>query len=360
VGHQRNAWLDTLRAVAIALVVACHVNSAYFDRFEKPSHSWYKIVGLGGHGVDLFFVLSGWLLGSALLRELNKTGSVDPLRFWHRRWWRTLPAYFAVLFFTLSQRALSGNLSWSDSTYFVFIQNYWYKHTPFFGVSWSLCVEEHFYLLIAASLFFVGNRKKAITALLLALIFVPIYCRAQGLFTQSLNTHVQIDACASGVLLAHIMQNYPDIWKNWMRTLVAHVPMAIAVLLIAAYRRFYAAGPELPPEAWIYVSMVAISLSELNPFFRNSSSNAPIRYLATRSYALYLVHVEGIALANILGIKNYWLYFAVVVVAGLIIAEILHRFVEVPGMNYRDSAKHKQSTANIGQDMQTAKLSGPA
>lgn len=335
--HQRNAWLDTLRALAIVMVVACHTNSAFFDRYEKPDHSWYKIVGLGSHGVDLFFVLSGWLLGNVLLREMNQSGTLNTLQFWKRRWWRTLPAYFAVLGFTLLQRGLSGKLHWTDSTYFLFLQNYCYDQTPFFGISWSLCVEEHFYLLIASSLFFVGNRKNAITALLLSLIAIPMICRSQGFYGNDLNTHVQIDACASGVLLAHLMQNYPEVWNHWLRTLAAHVPMAIAVLAIAAYRRYYAAGPDLPPEAWIYVSMVLISLSELNPFFRDSSSNTIIRYIATRSYALYLVHVEGIALVNKFGFKNYWIYGAVVVAVGLLVAEVLHRFVEKPGMKYRDS-----------------------
>lgn len=79
--------MDFLRAVAILLVILAHTSLSY-GRF--PS---LVPLQFGGTGVDLFFVLSGWLLGCQLFKELNKHNTINIKRFWVRRWMRTLPAY---------------------------------------------------------------------------------------------------------------------------------------------------------------------------------------------------------------------------------------------------------------------------
>src|SRR5215471_10027057 len=94
-GH-RYPGLDFLRALAIVLVVDCHAVTVLRSQPE------YRVLQLGGKGVDLFFVLSGWLLGRQLMRELRDTNTIDLRRFWYRRWLRTLPAYYAVLAFTFA------------------------------------------------------------------------------------------------------------------------------------------------------------------------------------------------------------------------------------------------------------------
>ena len=82
----RNHSLDILRSLASVLVVNCHLASTL------GGDGTLSALQLGGRGVDLFFVLSGWLLGHQLLAELRKTGKVEVGRFWRRRWLRTLPA----------------------------------------------------------------------------------------------------------------------------------------------------------------------------------------------------------------------------------------------------------------------------
>jgi peptidoglycan/LPS O-acetylase OafA/YrhL len=67
------------------------------------SPSYLAPLQFGGTGVDLFFLLSGWLIGSQLFTEKQKSSTIDVKRFWIRRWMRTMPAYFVVLLATLAQ-----------------------------------------------------------------------------------------------------------------------------------------------------------------------------------------------------------------------------------------------------------------
>ncbi|MEI6078887.1 MAG: acyltransferase family protein [Verrucomicrobiota bacterium] len=83
----RNHHLDLLRALAIVLVVFCHL----IQRSPKVCPSWTRFSDLGAYGVDLFFVLSGWLIGSLYWQELVRFGNVQIYRFWGRRWLRTIP-----------------------------------------------------------------------------------------------------------------------------------------------------------------------------------------------------------------------------------------------------------------------------
>src|SRR5579885_3600939 len=117
-GH-RNGSLDVLRALAIVMVVGCHV----YTHFE-PGGPAARVAGYGGRGVDLFFVLSGFLLGQQLFAERERTGTVNVPRFWLRRAMRTLPAYYAVLALTLAQAVWSHGWGAIDPRYFIFLQNY--------------------------------------------------------------------------------------------------------------------------------------------------------------------------------------------------------------------------------------------
>src|ERR1700730_17039894 len=99
-GRHRTTVLDQLRACAVLSVMSYHV----VQMSPVPLPQLTKITWYGQYGVDLFFVLSGWLIGGLYWRERKELGSVDIIRFWQRRWLRTLPPYFAAL--TLSWLAV--------------------------------------------------------------------------------------------------------------------------------------------------------------------------------------------------------------------------------------------------------------
>src|SRR5262245_12716807 len=223
-GH-RYPGLDFLRALAIVLVVDCHAVTVL------RSQPAYGVRQLGGTGVELFFVLSGWLLGRQLMRELRDTGTIDLRRFWYRRWLRTLPAYYAVLAFTFAWQLARGNydLHWS---YLFFGQTY-LTDMPYFGISWSLCVEEHFYLAVAPILLLMWRVRFALL-LLPVLLVLPAVCRAAGWYFHDpgIETHARYDPCAIGVLLAAIEVARPRLWAL-LRKLA---PLLALVGLIAASR----------------------------------------------------------------------------------------------------------------------------
>src|SRR3954451_25261411 len=93
--HRRLPALDSLRAFAILWVIGLHL-SFHFD-VERISPLLGRFLRCGGAGVDLFFVLSGYLIAGLVRSELRATGRLDVRRFWRRRWMRTLPAYYVTL-----------------------------------------------------------------------------------------------------------------------------------------------------------------------------------------------------------------------------------------------------------------------
>ena len=329
----RNGMLDILRALAILLVVNCHIASYCSD--TVGSHAIYRVLGLGGHGVDLFFVMSGWLLGGILFKEWNRTGKVNIKRFLARRWMRTLPAYYVVLALTLAQLAISAKLPKGSMSYVLFLQTYYLDALPFLGVSWSLCVEEHFYLLIAAMFWFSASKRGRTLACLVLCVSLPElfrYLDADGTSTQS---HVRIDQCAAGVLLAYCFTFHSLVW-NWFQRLLPLL-CTIAILLLAFLTLNRLGVLKQAEHAWIFtlIAITAVGFAERSNFFRQLSIPG-IHYLATRSYSLYLLHVEGLWVCKRLSLEHPILIFAVAWVVGLLLAELLYRFVEKPIMDLRD------------------------
>ena len=116
------------------------------------------LIGVLGHfgwaGVDLFFVLSGYLIASQYFARAVAPGTFGLVRgFYIRRFLRTLPPYFVVLAITyvVTVYGLGQGAAWPSLwTYALFLQNFGMPVASFF-VSWSLCVEEHFYLVLLCS-----------------------------------------------------------------------------------------------------------------------------------------------------------------------------------------------------------------
>lgn len=157
--------LDIIRTVAVLLVVLGHSDRLLGKTLDyHPVLRWlFKYVFVFYlDGVDLFFVLSGFLIGGILIKiiQQNDHFTFSILRhFWKRRWLRTLPNYYLILianlvlwFFitTQEQRSFSWQML-SDLQvfkYLFFVQNLYQPCPPFFTESWSLAVEEWFYLLL--------------------------------------------------------------------------------------------------------------------------------------------------------------------------------------------------------------------
>lgn len=209
--------LDLLRGVAILLVLFTHATIQ-----PEAAGSWRRPLSyfryLGPSGVDLFFVLSGFLVGGLLLQELRRTGRIDARRFLIRRGFKIWPPYFVFLAFVYlwlgfvdhqgilgSARRLLPNL--------VHLQNY--LGSPR-GHTWSLAVEEHFYVALPfALLLMLGRRRatgvrsiRALPYVAASLIVVCALLRLRAYahrpwYDPYMATHLRIDALFFGVALGY-------------------------------------------------------------------------------------------------------------------------------------------------------------
>jgi peptidoglycan/LPS O-acetylase OafA/YrhL len=337
---KRYRSMDLLRSVAILLVLLAHSILSY------GAPDYLAPLQLGGTGVDLFFLLSGWLLGGLLFKEGINSGKIDVRKFWIRRWMRTLPAYYVVLIFSVLQRYLTKedvNFPWE---YFTFIQNY-ATDLPFFFVSWSLSVEEQFYLLIAPLLgFFIKFKKKTVTGTLLLLLVTPYLFRQFEWYSSVYETHVSLDGCVAGVFLAHIRYHYENFW-----TKISTYAPGISVISLSIYILFYVAryfpnwgfsDPDKLLLVLIFGSWVMLANS--SPKWQIKLYVPGAYYIATRSYALYLLHPEVLAIQKrYLTDAPFVIYFCIALIGSILVAEILYRSVEKPFMVAREAYSFSRS-----------------
>src|SRR5437867_1416823 len=144
---KRNQSLDVLRCVAILLVLGRHLD--YYPLWSK----------IGWIGVDLFFVLSGFLVSGLLFHEFKEHGRINFRRFILRRGLKIWPAFYTYILITavlvaFIQYHRAGAFPWRQFvTTSLFLRFYFPSDSRFFDHIWSLAVEEHFYLILPLALF---------------------------------------------------------------------------------------------------------------------------------------------------------------------------------------------------------------
>jgi len=334
-GRYRIRSMDTLRSIAILTVLFAHSVLGF------GSPPYLAPAQLGGMGVDLFFVLSGWLLGCLLFKEMAQ-GGINVRRFWVRRWMRTLPAYYVVLIYTIAQQVLTKDDPSTPWTYFFFLQNYDYP-LEIFSVSWSLAVEEQFYLFIAPLLAFTIYLKPNFRLGILVLLFVlPSIFRYFDWYGTNLETHVRLDGCIMGVLLACLRHQHKRVWNILLKYSLSMALVATAFFFLYFYQRWF-------PLSWIGDPgfMARALMFGAWIIFANSSDRISwniyfpgANYVATRSYAIYLLHPDAIAITNRLSFELPFIaYLCVILFLSLAAAEALYRTVELPFMNMRSKVR---------------------
>lgn len=138
--RDNNAALDGARSLAVILVIASHVAFEWQESLPDISALRFPFYYFGWSGVDLFFVLSGLLIGGQIWKELERTNRINFKRFWLRRAFRIWPLYFAFLAFL----ALVQDVYWPDWSDWLLLSNYF---PSAYARGWSLSTEEHFYLV---------------------------------------------------------------------------------------------------------------------------------------------------------------------------------------------------------------------
>jgi peptidoglycan/LPS O-acetylase OafA/YrhL len=301
--HRRQPGLDLLRALAIIFVVVYH--SAGFG-FALP-HEWHRF---GWVGVDLFFVLSGYLIGGQLLAQLHEQKSIHFGRFYARRALRILPAYLVIL------GIYFGLPSWREQTvisplwkYLLSVQNIDLRPGTAFSHAWSLAVEDQFYLLLPVLLtFLVRSRRAAIAfptfvfvgGLLLRAALVKWQADSTGQLSGQAYfgwiyypTWSRLDPLVFGVVLAAIERHRTAWWTvmvGWGRWLWIPAIAAVSGGLYLSENASTLAGCvwKFPMIAIGMAALLVCSVSPSLPFHRIHIPGAAL--LARIAYSTYLSH----------------------------------------------------------------------
>ncbi len=254
-----------------------------------------------GAGVDLFFVLSGFLIGRIYFRS-TAAADFSLWRFWRARWWRTLPPYYAaVALFAAFSLKFSGNpIHWY---YILFAQNY--VGMSGFEPSWSLCVEEHFYLLLPL-LGWLAERtlgRRSFLWLLPIAAFIPQLLRlwyliVLGRFPSDWYwmTHLHCEGLILGVFLAFLYVDHEAIWRKLRPIALLLTPIPLVLLLVMMIHP----AASMASQVWICLAWALGFSGWLRTLYDlkwEPASRAgdmvknSIHGLALCSYSVYLVHV---------------------------------------------------------------------
>lgn len=351
--HPRLAGLDTLRALAIALVLMSHYNG-----FVSQAPTFGIIGSIGWAGVDLFFVLSGYLIGNQLLAPAARGESLELKTFFARRLLRTLPNYYAVLavYLVLPDSPIAGKSMAPVWSFLTFTQNFGLNYGETFTHSWSLCIEEQFYLVLPlAVLALVGSRRSP--HLLWCALFAAIgagmmargaaFMDGKDVFAAPVyySSFCRFDELLPGVAIAMLKNFHPAVFASVLRygntLLVAGLATAALVLYGVMNEAPTAFAASTFGFSLVAASFALLTCSALSPGSLLNRARIPgAASLALWSYAVYLVHKPVfMALRPELlsrGIDpGAPLTIAAVMAAGVLGGWLLYRVVETPFMRLR-------------------------
>jgi peptidoglycan/LPS O-acetylase OafA/YrhL len=365
-GHFRIFGLDILRAIAILFVVFGHSAILLPEKYK----SYVRIITLDG--VAIFFVLSGFLIGGILIKLLEKEKPTFPVlfNFWTRRWLRTLPIYLLLLTFVILFTYLLKPQRLPDEwyRYYIFTQNLNHPLPTFFGESWSLSIEEWFYLLVPIALFVTLNvfrqsvKKTTISIIILGIIAVITY-RYQ-LFTTSVikdstqanllilrQVLTRLDAIMFGVLGAFMSFYYPSIWKKGN-----HITFVLVGFILMYLLKIFN-DSHISEYSIVYLPAIkAITVLFMLPYFsqlkgKTSFFTKSITFVSLVSYSMYLINRTIVIdicikyglhdnLLNKHSFGEFWIveYFLFWLLT-FGISYLLYISIEVPFMKLRDFNK---------------------
>jgi peptidoglycan/LPS O-acetylase OafA/YrhL len=322
---KRNSNLDVLRGVAVLMVLGRHFPILWI---------WDRI---GWAGVDLFFVLSGFLISGLLFREWQTTGDIDIRRFYIRRGLKIYPPlYLFLIVATLIQwRHSPGEDALRVA---LFIQNYGAAVHGLTIHTWSLAVEEHFYLMLPLALWFAGSRRRPFEMFAPATGIVCLCVLGLRLafdwhtptdpYAWMRATHLRIDSLLFGVLLGWMRHFRPALFARIASSRLAFLPLVTAVAGLILF------PVESPFMRTIGFSINYLGFGALLMIVLDRKPRAflrPVSVVGENSYSIYLWHMLFAMLLPQTGM--WWIaYLAMSVGAGIALSGL----VEIPVLRLRD------------------------
>lgn len=313
--QRRIPQLDGVRGIAVSLVVLFHCFGGNDDQSIISNKAIRWFFNRGWSGVDLFFILSGFLIGGILLDHKLDRRFIGV--FYYRRFLRIFPLYYLLLLSAL----LAGGLPEHYWLYLAYLQNM----IPAFGldqdhvaggidmigVTWSLAVEEHFYLLLPF-LIAVAPRGR-LPAVLISFVVFALTLRAGSFVLGFANavkfsyffTFCRFDELMLGTIAAISIRN--AVLSDWLgdaRTSL-YCLMAACVLLLPVITIAEMYTPGWPNSvvgmsvyAVLYLALILLVVCHPTSIAGQFTAAAPLRWLGKRAYSIYLFHLSLIALAG--------------------------------------------------------------
>jgi peptidoglycan/LPS O-acetylase OafA/YrhL len=353
--------LDGLRAIAVLLVICDHWRSDWIDIAHLPSLPIMKFPSFywGWTGVDLFFVLSGFLIGKQLWAELYRTGTISISAFVIRRGLRIWPLYYATMI-VLTVLNLPGAPSWSD---WVMLSNYFISH---YGRGWSLSTEEQFYLLMPTLLLllnrFVPRKTWPICiAAILPLVVVTRYFTFRTFAAQGIDHafisgrlmyapfHLHCEPLLAGLLIGWVTVRRPTWLQPGETGTIARRAIAIGACVAIVGLALRALQREAFPYfalASVYGAAMCISLADRS--ILTAALRWPVWYpIARLSFGMYLNHLMVPEVnARVIALTSGWFSqspslafvagLGISVVLSALTAAITYVAIEYPGLALRD------------------------
>jgi len=368
VSVNRNLVLDGLRGMAVILVIFHHLKLINKDAFQFPlfkvgRYVLTPLVRGGWIGVDLFFVLSGFLVSGLLFYEYKKTSAINPARFLVRRAFKIYPLFIIFLFTTFLLEKMYSYY-YPETSYpvldyvkdLLFIENYTGGR---FAHTWSLDVEEFFYLIL--TLFFVisvrkrmVNLKRFRRAFILLLLLcitgrVISICISAGDDSFYLKTHTRLDAMFFGVLLSYLY-HFEKSRLDPIRKHAAILTLGCLLFLLPnfffGWTNTYLLVVTLSSNYICFGVLLVIALDKAPRLIQNRF----LVFIGQHSYAIYLWHVFiniyalrfilstewGAPNGTISSISFWLLYIASYISLSIGVGVLFTKVVETPFLKLRD------------------------
>jgi peptidoglycan/LPS O-acetylase OafA/YrhL len=382
--NKRIFVLDLLRGVAILLVIFSHgMCDPQYAGWLRPVANFFY--GFGWSGVDLFFVLSGFLIGGLLFSELKKSGEIKLSRFYIRRGFKIWPSYYLFMGILVALYCAGGAfplLGWHRIFLNIFfLQNFstdWdiqqADHT------WSLCVEEHFYLMLPALLVFL-SRKRWMNHIPKVIVGIFVFCLVNRCVQATYgidashqldlkamksfrNTFDFIDGLMFGVFLAYLRYFRDDVWTRLGQHNTKLWLVGIALLMPSALLNFRSGVPQLLFQCAIGLGMMFVgygcllcALLTLNREWQERLSKnwflKLIAWIGFYSYATYLWHLLFLptfraSLFAKAGSPLMWLWYQLLYCAlAVVMGFLASTAVEQPFLRLREVVTRKTVKAPV-------------
>ncbi|MBR9846838.1 MAG: acyltransferase [Algicola sp.] len=369
--EKRIFGLDLMRATAIIMVMCSHI-LWITPEMRGITRKLFSVFGI--LGVDVFFVLSGFLIGRILYNMYvsDKFSFKEVTYFWIRRWFRTLPNYYLTLVINILVAIYIGSqLPEQLWKYSFFLHNFSTQLPWFYPESWSLSVEEFAYILGPLLLYLIlFLRKKAsrpqlflqvtLFILLLFIITKLMYNHEQTIrhmrhWTLNVKSIViyRIDAIYYGVLAAYISIVKPNFWQN-----IRYISFAFGILALIGINFLIPLNGwfiDVYPQFWnvwyfVFKSLAIACTLPLLSVIRTApkSIRISITYISILSYAIYVFHYSIIMQLMKFFIPSepmegldLIIYIMVYMLITFVVSYLVYRFYEKPMTDLRDSPRIK-------------------